>query len=220
MVSAWNRSQTRYILEPLERLAQLVIVPVVQAHSMWCRILPPPHGGEGAMVPRGRRNQRRVPRCVFVGGILRSDRALSGRMPGHCLAPDVCPPMFQCISTQAVVLTIEGVTTRQKIFPEWPSGLASRWWLECCPHVPPSSRRPLHPIRRSLSHAGAPVAAEYGRVTNIEMLQRAAARRIHGRRCHSGRCGRRCVGGNQVGRQWPRCSHSGRCGRCGGRQCH
>jgi dUTP pyrophosphatase len=31
MVSAWNRSQTRYILEPLERLAQLVIVPVVQA---------------------------------------------------------------------------------------------------------------------------------------------------------------------------------------------
>lgn len=31
MVSAWNRSQIRYILEPLERLAQLVIVPVVQA---------------------------------------------------------------------------------------------------------------------------------------------------------------------------------------------
>ena len=31
LVSAWNRSQTRYILEPLERLAQLVIVPVVQA---------------------------------------------------------------------------------------------------------------------------------------------------------------------------------------------
>ena len=31
MVSAWNRSQTAYTLQPLERLAQLVIIPVVQA---------------------------------------------------------------------------------------------------------------------------------------------------------------------------------------------
>ncbi|MFT4242483.1 MAG: dUTP diphosphatase [Acidovorax sp.] len=31
MVSAWNRSGTAFTLEPLERLAQLVIVPVVQA---------------------------------------------------------------------------------------------------------------------------------------------------------------------------------------------
>lgn len=31
MVSAWNRSQTPYTIEPMERLAQLVIVPVVQA---------------------------------------------------------------------------------------------------------------------------------------------------------------------------------------------
>mgnify|MGYP000529477138 FL=1 len=31
MVSAWNRSQTAYTLQPLERLAQLVIVPVMQA---------------------------------------------------------------------------------------------------------------------------------------------------------------------------------------------
>jgi dUTP pyrophosphatase len=31
MVSAWNRSPTAYTLQPLERLAQLVIVPVVQA---------------------------------------------------------------------------------------------------------------------------------------------------------------------------------------------
>jgi len=30
MVSAWNRSQTAYTLQPLERLAQLVIIPVVQ----------------------------------------------------------------------------------------------------------------------------------------------------------------------------------------------
>jgi dUTP pyrophosphatase len=31
MVSAWNRSQVPYVLNPMERLAQLVIVPVVQA---------------------------------------------------------------------------------------------------------------------------------------------------------------------------------------------
>ena len=31
MVSAWNRSGTAFTLQPMERLAQLVIVPVVQA---------------------------------------------------------------------------------------------------------------------------------------------------------------------------------------------
>ncbi len=31
MVSAWNRSSTAFTIEPMERLAQLVIVPVVQA---------------------------------------------------------------------------------------------------------------------------------------------------------------------------------------------
>ena len=31
MVSAWNRSDQAFTLEPMERLAQLVIVPVVQA---------------------------------------------------------------------------------------------------------------------------------------------------------------------------------------------
>ena len=31
MVSAWHRSSTAFTLEPMERLAQLVIVPVVQA---------------------------------------------------------------------------------------------------------------------------------------------------------------------------------------------
>ena len=31
MVSCWNRSQTAFTLEPMERLAQLVIVPVLQA---------------------------------------------------------------------------------------------------------------------------------------------------------------------------------------------
>lgn len=31
MVSAWNRSSTAYTVQPLERIAQLVVVPVVQA---------------------------------------------------------------------------------------------------------------------------------------------------------------------------------------------
>jgi dUTP pyrophosphatase len=31
MVSAWNRSATAFTIEPMERIAQMVIVPVVQA---------------------------------------------------------------------------------------------------------------------------------------------------------------------------------------------
>ncbi|MFM2238831.1 MAG: dUTP diphosphatase [Pseudomonadota bacterium] len=31
MVSAWNRSSTAFTIEPMERIAQLMIVPVVQA---------------------------------------------------------------------------------------------------------------------------------------------------------------------------------------------
>jgi len=31
MVSAWNRSSTAFTIEPMERIAQLVIVPVLQA---------------------------------------------------------------------------------------------------------------------------------------------------------------------------------------------
>ena len=30
MVSAWNRGQTAFTIEPMERLAQLVVVPIVQ----------------------------------------------------------------------------------------------------------------------------------------------------------------------------------------------
>src|SRR6476661_3665718 len=30
MISTWNRGQTEFVLQPLERLAQLVIVPVLQ----------------------------------------------------------------------------------------------------------------------------------------------------------------------------------------------
>ncbi|MGL4577124.1 MAG: dUTP diphosphatase [Burkholderiaceae bacterium] len=32
MVSTWNRGRTEFVLNPMERLAQLVIVPVMQAH--------------------------------------------------------------------------------------------------------------------------------------------------------------------------------------------
>jgi dUTP pyrophosphatase len=32
MVSAWNRSDVPFTIEPMERIAQMVIVPVVQAH--------------------------------------------------------------------------------------------------------------------------------------------------------------------------------------------
>jgi dUTP pyrophosphatase len=31
MVSVWNRSNQSYRIEPLERIAQMVIIPVVQA---------------------------------------------------------------------------------------------------------------------------------------------------------------------------------------------
>ncbi|MDT8998967.1 dUTP diphosphatase [Paucibacter sp. APW11] len=31
MVSCWNRGQTTFVINPLERIAQLIIVPVVQA---------------------------------------------------------------------------------------------------------------------------------------------------------------------------------------------
>jgi hypothetical protein len=31
MVSAWNRSDTAFTVQPMERIAQMVIVPVVQA---------------------------------------------------------------------------------------------------------------------------------------------------------------------------------------------
>jgi hypothetical protein len=31
MISVWNRGQTAFTIEPMERIAQMVIVPVVQA---------------------------------------------------------------------------------------------------------------------------------------------------------------------------------------------
>ncbi|GAC1389546.1 MAG: dUTP diphosphatase [Variovorax sp.] len=47
MVSAWNRSGTAFVLEPMERLAQLVIVPVVQARFNVVEKFPESERGEG-----------------------------------------------------------------------------------------------------------------------------------------------------------------------------
>ena len=47
MVSAWNRSEVPYTLQPMERLAQLVIVPVVQASFTLVDVFAPSQRGAG-----------------------------------------------------------------------------------------------------------------------------------------------------------------------------
>jgi dUTP pyrophosphatase len=47
MVSAWNRSTVPFTIEPMERLAQLVIVPVVQAQFNIVTEFPASQRGEG-----------------------------------------------------------------------------------------------------------------------------------------------------------------------------
>lgn len=46
MVSAWNRSDRAFTIEPMERIAQLVIVPVVQAQFRVVTQFPPSQRGE------------------------------------------------------------------------------------------------------------------------------------------------------------------------------
>ena len=53
-VSAWNRSDTAFVLQPMERLAQLVIVPVVQAQFHVVTDFPPSARGEGGYGSTGR----------------------------------------------------------------------------------------------------------------------------------------------------------------------
>ena len=53
-VSAWNRSNTAFVLEPMERLAQLVIVPVMQAQFNVVAEFPPSARGEGGYGSTGR----------------------------------------------------------------------------------------------------------------------------------------------------------------------
>jgi dUTP pyrophosphatase len=54
MVSCWNRSSTAFTLQPLERLAQLVIVPVVQAAFRVVAEFGSSQRGEGGFGSTGR----------------------------------------------------------------------------------------------------------------------------------------------------------------------
>jgi dUTP pyrophosphatase len=54
MVSAWNRSDTEFTLHPMDRLAQLVIVPVVQAQFNVVAEFPPTERGEGGYGSTGK----------------------------------------------------------------------------------------------------------------------------------------------------------------------
>jgi dUTP pyrophosphatase len=54
MVSAWNRGQQAFELAPLERLAQLVIVPVVQAEFNVVEDFAASQRGEGGFGSTGR----------------------------------------------------------------------------------------------------------------------------------------------------------------------
>ncbi len=54
MVSAWNRGSAPFVLEPFERLAQLVIVPVVQADFEVVETFAGSHRGDGGFGSSGR----------------------------------------------------------------------------------------------------------------------------------------------------------------------
>lgn len=54
MVSAWNRSATAFTIEPMERIAQLVIVPVVQARFNIVDEFPASQRGEGGYGSTGK----------------------------------------------------------------------------------------------------------------------------------------------------------------------
>jgi len=54
MVSAWNRSNTAFTIAPMERLAQLVIVPVVQAEFNVVSEFPASVRGEGGYGSTGK----------------------------------------------------------------------------------------------------------------------------------------------------------------------
>ena len=54
MVSAWNRSSTEFTIQPMERIAQLVIVPVVQASFNLVNEFPASERGEGGYGSTGK----------------------------------------------------------------------------------------------------------------------------------------------------------------------
>ena len=56
MVSAWNRSSTAFTIEPMERIAQMVIVPVVQASfRVVTEFAGPSERGEGGYGSTGKK---------------------------------------------------------------------------------------------------------------------------------------------------------------------
>lgn len=54
MVSCWNRGQTSFVLEPMERLAQLVVVPVIQVDMQVVENFEQSHRGEGGFGSTGK----------------------------------------------------------------------------------------------------------------------------------------------------------------------
>lgn len=55
MVSCWNRGQTPFKLEPMERLAQLVVVPVIQVEMEVVDNFEQSHRGEGGFGSTGKK---------------------------------------------------------------------------------------------------------------------------------------------------------------------
>ena len=53
MVSAWNRSQTDLVIEPMDRIAQLLVLPVVQAAFEIVEQFAPSARGEGGFGSTG-----------------------------------------------------------------------------------------------------------------------------------------------------------------------
>jgi len=54
MVSCWNRGQTAFTVQPMDRIAQLVIVPVVQARFRQVQDFDASERGEGGFGSTGR----------------------------------------------------------------------------------------------------------------------------------------------------------------------
>ncbi|MBP7915465.1 MAG: dUTP diphosphatase [Vitreoscilla sp.] len=54
MVSCWNRGSTSFTIQPMERIAQMVIVPVVQASFRLVDNFDASHRGEGGFGSSGR----------------------------------------------------------------------------------------------------------------------------------------------------------------------
>jgi dUTP pyrophosphatase len=54
MVSAWNRSDTAFTIDPMERIAQLMIVPVLQAQFNVVTDFPASERGEGGYGSTGK----------------------------------------------------------------------------------------------------------------------------------------------------------------------